>query len=309
MKTKLCILIFLLTAAWASAQTNSLTALLQQGLFEEQANQNLDAAIASYQSLATQFDKDRQLAATAVFRIGECYRMQGKTNEAAAQYERILKDFSDQTTLATLSRQNLTGMGMSPDSTANSDILQRLFSQRHKELAGQVAANSDDEAQEIQRIQTMIQNSPDLINVASGGSTPLVQAAYNGWTKVAAYLLDHGAGVNVSCFGMIHVPDFYDGNATHITPLAAAVIAGNKAITQLLIDRGADVNFKGLNGNTPLHLAAKKGFQAVTEVLLANHAEVDARNDFGATPLFFGVQSGQLKIVQMLLAAGSKCEF
>ena len=84
MKTKLCFLIVLLAAALAQAQTNDLTALLQQGLFEEQANRNLDAAIASYQSLAAQFDKDRQLAATAVFRMGECYRMQGKTNEAAA---------------------------------------------------------------------------------------------------------------------------------------------------------------------------------------------------------------------------------
>jgi tetratricopeptide (TPR) repeat protein len=110
MKTKLCVLIFLLAAALARAQTNSLTALLQQGLFEEQANRNLDAAIADYSSLATQFDKDRQLASTAVFRLGECYRMQGKTNEATTQYQRILRDFSDQTTLVTLSQQNLTGM-------------------------------------------------------------------------------------------------------------------------------------------------------------------------------------------------------
>ena len=54
------------------AATNNLTSLLQQGLFEEEANRNLDAAIASYQSLATQFDKDRQVAATAVIRLGEC---------------------------------------------------------------------------------------------------------------------------------------------------------------------------------------------------------------------------------------------
>ncbi|HKI68333.1 MAG TPA: tetratricopeptide repeat protein, partial [Verrucomicrobiae bacterium] len=114
MKTKLTVLIFLLAATLAHAQTNNLTALLQQGLFEEQANRNLDAAIADYQSLAKQFDKDRQLAATAIFRLGECYRMQGKTNEAVAQYQRILREFSDQTTLTTLSRQDLTGMGFAP---------------------------------------------------------------------------------------------------------------------------------------------------------------------------------------------------
>lgn len=113
MKIKLCIGIFLLAAAaCASAQTNRLTALLQQGLFEEQANRNLDAAIADYQSLASQFDQDRQLAATAVFRLGECYRAQGHTNEAAAQYQRILHDFSEQQTLARLSREDLAGMGM-----------------------------------------------------------------------------------------------------------------------------------------------------------------------------------------------------
>src|SRR5450631_4773906 len=113
MKTKLCIGILLVAAALVRAQTNDLTTLLQRGLFEEQASRNLDAAIADYQSLAAQFDKDRQLAATAVFRLGECYRAQGRTNEAAAQYHRILRDFSDQQTLATLSRQNLAGMGVS----------------------------------------------------------------------------------------------------------------------------------------------------------------------------------------------------
>ncbi|MEI9865107.1 MAG: tetratricopeptide repeat protein [Limisphaerales bacterium] len=107
----LLLCVFALIPCASHAATNDLTALLQKGLFEEQANQNLDAAIANYQTLARQFDKDRQLAATAVFRIGECYRMQGRTNEAAGQYQRILKDFSDQGTLATLSRQNLAGTG------------------------------------------------------------------------------------------------------------------------------------------------------------------------------------------------------
>jgi len=118
MKIKLWTVIIISTAALAlNAQTNDLTALLQQGLFEEQANRNLDSAIAVYQNLALQFDKDRQLAATAVFRLGECYRAQGRTNEAAAQYQRILRDFSDQQTLATLSRQDLTAMGVNGAAT------------------------------------------------------------------------------------------------------------------------------------------------------------------------------------------------
>src|SRR5665213_2090008 len=105
-------IIWLLAMPAAPAQTNDLTGLLQQGLLEEQGSQNLDAAIADYQTLAAKFDQDRKVAATAVFRIGECYRMQGRTNEAAAQYERVLRDFSDQKALATLSQENLKGLGV-----------------------------------------------------------------------------------------------------------------------------------------------------------------------------------------------------
>jgi len=115
MKSKsLMIAAMLALATVARGATNDLTNLLQKGLFEEEANRDLNAAIANYQSLASAFDKDRQLAATAVFRLGECYRKLGKTNDAVTEYQRILKDFSDQQTLVTLSRQNLAGLNVAP---------------------------------------------------------------------------------------------------------------------------------------------------------------------------------------------------
>src|ERR1039458_8324394 len=107
-----------LLAPPARAATNDVTTALQRGLVEEEANQNLGAAIQAYQTVANQFDKDRKLAATAIFRLGECYRKQGNTNDAAAQYERILREFSDQPTLVTLSRQSLAGMGNAPPAPA-----------------------------------------------------------------------------------------------------------------------------------------------------------------------------------------------
>ena len=110
--------LFLGAVTFVSAATNDLTTALQRGLFEEEANQNLGAAIQAYQTVANQFDKDRKLAATAIFRLGECYRKQGNTNDAATQYERILRDFSDQPTLITLSRQNLAALGSTPTAPA-----------------------------------------------------------------------------------------------------------------------------------------------------------------------------------------------
>src|SRR2546421_6768191 len=95
----------------ASAATNDLSSALQRGLFEEEANHNLDAAIQAYQSVINQYDKDRKLAATAIFRLGESYRKQGKTNEAVAQYERVLREFPDQPDLLPVSRGNLVTLG------------------------------------------------------------------------------------------------------------------------------------------------------------------------------------------------------
>src|SRR5437899_1285191 len=90
---------------------DGLTQTLQHGLYEEEANQNLDAAIKAYQSVISQSEEQRKVVATALFRLGECYRKLGKTNEASAQYQRIIRDFSEQEQLVKLSRGNVAKVG------------------------------------------------------------------------------------------------------------------------------------------------------------------------------------------------------
>jgi len=92
----------------SAAAADPLTEKLQRGLFEEEANHNLDAAIKEYQSVVAQTDEQRKVIATALFRLGECYRKLGRTNEAAAQYQRILRDFLEQEQLVKLSNELLT---------------------------------------------------------------------------------------------------------------------------------------------------------------------------------------------------------
>ena len=155
------------------------------------------------------------------------------------------------------------------------------------------APATDDEEKEIRRIQAMIQNSPDLINAASGEprSTPLITAATKGQTRVASFLLGHGADVDLPA------------NAS--TPLGAAVANGHKAMTELLLSRGADVNGKCYQDQTALHVAADKGFRAVAEVLLANKAQLEARTDKGYTPLHLAAKRGSASLVQFLVSSGA----
>jgi len=67
LKTAGIILVWLASVGCACASTNDITTLVQKGLFEEEANHHLDAAMEYYQEAIGNFDKDRQLAATAIF--------------------------------------------------------------------------------------------------------------------------------------------------------------------------------------------------------------------------------------------------
>lgn len=388
MKAIFCLLILGLIAPVVRAQQTNLTELLQQGMIEEQANHNMDAAISNYEALSTQFDKDRQLAATAIFRLGECYREEGQTNQAAAEYRRILNEFPDQKTLGMLSRQDLAGMGAAPSvpgemtgnpaGISNADIWNKVKNLRRADLEkvlptlvpdailtsllqqrnsaettlaekqtrlgnnnpeviaqqaiidtigmqigqrisgimealklqseasqpGETAGSgtsvpAGDEDQEIAKLQAMLQNSPDLINAPgnSGGSPPLVAAAYSDHLRVAQFLLDHGADVNVQSVQS-------GGN----TPLTTAAASGHKAMVELLLSHGADINATSqsvFGGGTALYSAVDRGYEAVTEALLAAHADVNAANNSGETPLFLAVKNGNTRIAQMLLAAGA----
>jgi tetratricopeptide (TPR) repeat protein len=141
--------VFLAGAMVLQAQTNDLSVALRQGLFEEEANRNPGAAISNYQALTAQFDQDRPIAATAIFRLGECYRKLGQTNDAVVQYQRILREFPDQQTLVTLSRQNLTGLGAGPQPHFQ-QRLQAIISKNPQDPAAQATGGSTIQAAAIE---------------------------------------------------------------------------------------------------------------------------------------------------------------
>jgi cytohesin len=393
MKTYLLINGILLSAVtFVTAATNDLTTAIQRGLFEEEANQNLGAAIQAYQSVANQFDKDRKLAATAIFRLGECYRKQGNTNDAATQYERVLREFSDQPTLATLSRQSLATLGSALPAAAvpalsdaarqeqkrlleeEIKLVQKQLDAQQKQLqAGpgsrdalwtteremlklkrQIAAldaglpvsfpateatapAASTEADEVRRIQSLIKDSPDLINSPDRkGETLLQSAAAKGKLAVLKLLLDSGAAVDglqqpgltalhyAAANGHKAVVDLLlskgakadaqtDGG---VTPLHLAARKGYEEVAKALLAAGAPVNAKGWGSNdsedlqyqiggtrTPLHLAANAGYAGLAELLLAKGAEVNAVDHAGRTPLSYAVDKHYQPVVQLLLAA------
>lgn len=92
------------------------------------------------------------------------------------------------------------------------------------------------------------------------------------------------------------------------TPLHWAASGGNKAIVEVLLKHGADVNATDRCYITPLHNAAFYCKLEVAEVLIANGANVNA-NGCNGTPLFHALSDYDTKqevIVKLLLQHGAK---
>lgn len=80
----------------------------------------------------------------------------------------------------------------------------------------------------------------------------------------------------------------------------------NKAVAELLIAKGADVNARTKDGSTLLHTMAWNGNKEMVELLLENGADVNANHNKGHTPLHFAVRTGNKEVVKLLLTNGSR---
>jgi tetratricopeptide (TPR) repeat protein len=144
MKFRTVIAIMLACAATSFAQEH-MADTLRNGILEEDSKQRPAAAIQQYQAVLTEFAQARQTAATALFRMAECYRKQGNKPQAIASYQRLLRDFADQTKLAAQSRTVLaTTYSVAPAAGDQSDRAKfdKLMDGQKEEIAKIAAARA-----------------------------------------------------------------------------------------------------------------------------------------------------------------------
>src|SRR5205807_6138091 len=92
---------------------------------------------------------------------------------------RLLADFSGEEALAKLSRERLTALGGAPPAPGAAS-----------------PSLSDEEANELVRLQDLVKNSPDLLNPGDGVSAPpVMEATRRGWLTAVTFLVDHGARI------------------------------------------------------------------------------------------------------------------
>jgi ankyrin repeat protein len=246
--------------AKSASPTPDLQSQLQAALFAEEATRDLPAAAAAYEQLLIDYATQRQLAATALFRLAEVRRKQDQKDAAIKLYQRLLAEFPDTEPQARLSRENLTALGVK-DLPAPGQL-----------MAPAIPMDPDEE-RELNRLKTLLENGPDRVledfpgipaTAPGGPSTPavpvLTNAARRGWKQVATWLLDHGADPNKS------------------DPLEAAASNGRTTICELLLTRGAKIE----TARGSLAVAIAKNYRETADWLMKNGADVNGIGTFSS---------------------------
>jgi len=73
------------------------------------------------------------------------------------------------------------------------------------------------------------------------------------------------------------------------------------------IAAGANVNYIDLYGYTPLHVAVNRGDKIMTELLIDNGADLDAKDSklHAESPLFHALNASHIEITQLLIDRGA----
>ncbi|KAF8249997.1 ankyrin, partial [Wilcoxina mikolae CBS 423.85] len=90
------------------------------------------------------------------------------------------------------------------------------------------------------------------------------------------------------------------------TPLTQLAHHGQHKLCKLLLDYGADPNFKNATGKSPLFLACWNGHHSTVRVLIDYKAQnVDIQNTKGETAMHFAALTGSPEAIRYLARRGA----
>lgn len=134
-----------------------------------------------------------------------------------------------------------------------------------------------------ERLRELLDADPDRASAwAEDGFTPLHLAAFFRHPDAARLLVERGAPIDAVA----------RNDEIAVTPLQSAVTAAQEETVALLLERGADPNFRHGGGFTPLQTAAHHGSERLVELLLAHGGDLTLADDEGRTPAAYARAAG-----------------
>ncbi|MBI4625700.1 MAG: PD40 domain-containing protein [Verrucomicrobia bacterium] len=94
-----------------ASAAESLSVLLQKGIYAEETEGNLDAAIKIYEQIGAEAATNRAVVAQAQYRLAMCYQKKGNKEQAIITLNELLKQFPSDAALGQKARGMLTALG------------------------------------------------------------------------------------------------------------------------------------------------------------------------------------------------------
>ena len=139
------------------------------------------------------------------------------------------------------------------------------------------------------QVKQLIAQGVNVSEADSGGDSPLIMAAYLGYTDITRLLLEAGADVGALDPGM------------KATALHAAAYAGRVEPARLLVQYHIDIDKQGpYNGYTALHDAIWQNNVEVARVLIDAGANLQIKSNDGQTPLEFAQAKHHTEIAKLI---------
>jgi hypothetical protein len=90
------------------AQEPTASELLQRGIYLQETMGDLDGAIKIYRQIIQMTRESRVIAAQAEYRLAVCLQKKGQTAESASTFQRLIKDYPEQTAIAVNAQKSLS---------------------------------------------------------------------------------------------------------------------------------------------------------------------------------------------------------
>lgn len=178
-----------------------------------------------------------------------------------------------------------------------------------------VSAPSQKSADEIKfeaEVKGLVQSGKDVNNaekLVGETSVPILYwAVSKKYVDATKMLLENGANPNIT-FKETHtalsetIVEAQYGKSSTDQP----IIDKTKAIAELLIKHGANVNYSSKVSGAPLHKAAKMGRVDLCKLFIESGADANALDELlGQTPLHNAAKNGYWECVQILLEKGAQ---
>ena len=239
----------------------------------------------------------------------------------AQQIVSLIKEYKELRTLAIFEGDNARQLTFNPPQLRTKQFLP---SKQDPPIVEATRKNDIDTVRRLiaQGVNVDVISRAGSINDDEFNATALHIAFSSGYTDIASVLIKSGANLTIQN-GAGHHPLFLAANDLNLSKLIlehikleesklviykqTALLSDrlNSRVANLLIAKGADINYQNKYGYTPLHYAVFNKNVFLTELFLNKNAKVNVGNSVTETPLYYATRNNQPTIVDMLLEKGA----